>query len=331
MRIHRDGDGDLSVIRTRRVAILGYGNQGHAHALNLRDSGVEVIVGARMDGASARAAAAAGFPVRSYAQAAAEADVVMLTLPDEHIPRIYEEEVAPAIRQGAALGFAHGLAVHFGLIEPRADLDVFLIGPKGAGRWLRAEYEAGRGLACLVAVHRDASGRAFDIALAYALALGCGRAGILETSFAEECETDLFGEQAVLCGGIPALIEAGWRTLVEAGYSPEMAYFECVHEAKLIVDLIAEGGFAWMRERISNTAEYGGELAADRLVDERTRAEMRAILADIRSGRFAERLIADTRAGAPELARLRARHRPDIDKVGERVRRIVRGEPRAAD
>ncbi|RMF14431.1 MAG: ketol-acid reductoisomerase [Alphaproteobacteria bacterium] len=326
VKIYREVDGDLGVIRKRRVAILGYGNQGHAHALNLRDSGVEVVIGAREGGTGARKAAEAGFPVLRFDEAAGSADVVMMTLPDEHIPAIYEREVAGSIRPGAALGFAHGLAVHFGLIVPREDLDVFLIGPKGAGRWLRAEYEAGRGLAALIAVHRDASGEAFAIALAYALALGCGRAGILETTFAEECETDLFGEQAVLCGGIPALIEAGFRTLVEAGYSPEMAYFECVHEAKLIVDLIAEGGFAYMRDRISTTAEYGGELAADRLVTDRTRAEMRAILDDIRSGTFARRLIADTGAGSPELERLRRRHPRDIDEVGERVRRIVGGK-----
>ncbi len=327
MKIYRDGDGDIDVIRARRVAILGYGNQGHAHALNLRDSGVDVVVGARPEGPSARAAAQAGFPVLSYAQAAACADVVMMTLPDEHLSDIYTADVAPHLREKGALGFAHGLAVHFGLIAPRADLDVFLIGPKGAGRWLRAEYEAGRGLACLLAVHQDASGCGFDIALSYALALGCGRAGIIETTFADECETDLFGEQAVLCGGIPALIAAGFRTLVEAGYPPELAYFECVQEAKLIVDLIAEGGFAYMRERISNTAEYGGALAAERLVTQETRDEMRAILADIRSGRFVERLMVDTQAGSPELARLRQKLAdPAIEAAGQTVRKLVVGK-----
>ncbi len=324
MKVYRDGDGDIGIIRARRVAILGYGNQGHAHALNLRDSGVEVVVGARSGGPSARAAEEAGFPVRSYAAAVAGADVVMMTLPDEHIPDIYAADVAPHLREGGALGFAHGFAVHFGLLTPRADLDVFLIGPKGAGRWLRAEYEAGRGLACLLAVHHNASGSAFDIALSYALALGCGRAGIIETTFADECETDLFGEQAVLCGGIPALIAAGYETLVAAGYPPALAYFECVQEAKLIVDLIAEGGFAYMRERISNTAEYGGALAAERLVTEQTRAEMRAILADIRSGRFATRLMADTRAGGAELARLRRTlANPDLEAAGQFVRRLA--------
>ncbi len=326
MKVYRDGDGDIGIIRARRVAILGYGNQGHAHALNLRDSGVEIVVGARAGGPSAQAAEKAGFSVLGYAEAAAAADVVMMTLPDEHIPAVYAADVAPHLRAGAALGFAHGFAVHFGLIEPRADLDVFLIGPKGAGRWLRAEYEAGRGLACLLAVHRNATGRGFDIALAYALALGCGRAGIIETSFSDECETDLFGEQAVLCGGIPALIAAGFQTLVEAGYPPELAYFECVQEAKLIVDLIAEGGFAYMREQISNTAEYGGALAAERLVTEATRAEMRAILQDIRSGRFARRLITDTRAGSAELKRLRERLAdPVLEEAGRTVRALAGG------
>ena len=324
MKVYRDGDGDIGVIRARRVAILGYGNQGHAHALNLRDSGVEVIVGARAGGAGARAAADAGFAVHAYAEAAAAADVVMMTLPDEHIPAIYESEVAPHLKEGAALGFAHGLAVHFGLTNPRPDLDVFLIGPKGAGRWLRASYEAGGGLACLMAVHRDATGEGHAIALSYALALGCGRAGIIETSFKDECETDLFGEQAVLCGGIPALIAAGFHTLVEAGYPPELAYFECVQEAKLIVDLIAEGGFSWMRERVSTTAQYGGALAAGRLVTEATRAEMRAILDDIRSGRFARRLVADARAGSPELERLRAKLAdPVLEEAGRTVRALA--------
>ena len=323
MKVYRDADIDRQSLDGRTIAILGYGNQGHAHALNLRDSGCHVIVGARAQSPSGATAAAAGFEVVSYADAAAAGDVVMLTLPDEHIPEIHETHVAPHIRPGAALGFAHGLAVHFGQVAPRDDLDVFLIGPKGAGRWLRAEYQAGRGLACLFAVHRDAGGQARAIALAYAAGLGCGRAGIIETSFAAECETDLFGEQAVLCGGIPALIQAGYNTLVEAGYSPELAYFECVQEAKLIVDLIAEAGPAAMREAISTTAEYGGYLAADRLVTHETRAEMRRILDDITSGRFADRLAADTRAGQPELTRLRATEDGDIEPVGARIRALM--------
>lgn len=323
MKVFTDADIDLDVVRSRKVAILGYGNQGHAHALNLRDSGAEVVVGARENSPSGAQAADAGFRVLSYREAAAAGDIVMLTLPDEHLSDVYAAHVAEAIAPGAALGFAHGLAVHFGHLTPRADLDVFLIGPKGAGRWLRAEYEAGRGLACLYAVEQDTSGRAREIALAYAAGLGCGRAGIVETTFAEECITDLFGEQAVLCGGIPALIYAGYQTLVEAGYQPEAAYFECLHEAKLIVDLMFEGGPAYMNEAISTTAEYGGYLAGERLVTDETRREMRAILEDVRSGRYAARLIADARAGSPELAALRARQDRAIEPVGERVRALM--------
>jgi len=323
MKVFTDADIALDVIRSRKVAILGYGNQGHAHALNLRDSGAEVVVGARDNSPSGAQAADAGFPVLSYREAAAAGDIVMLTLPDEHLPDVYAAHVHEAIARGAALGFAHGLAVHFGHLTPREDLDVFLIGPKGAGRWLRAEFEAGRGLACLYAVEQDKSGQACEIALAYAAGLGCGRAGIVETSFAEECVTDLFGEQAVLCGGIPALIYAGYETLVEAGYTPEAAYFECLHEAKLIVDLLFEGGPAYMNKAISTTAEYGGYLAGERLVTDETRREMRAILEDVRSGRFATRLIEDTRAGSPELEALRNKQGRAIEPVGERVRALM--------
>ncbi len=323
MTVFTDKDVDMSVFTGRRVAILGYGNQGHAHALNLRDSGVDVIVGARANSPSGDKARAAGFDVSHYGRATAMADIVMMTLPDEHIPAVYQADVAPNLKAGAALGFAHGLAVHFGHITVRKDVNLFLIGPKGAGRWLRAEYQAGRGLACLFAVEQDVTGRGRAIALAYASGLGCGRAGMLETSFAEECETDLFGEQAVLCGGIPALIEAGYETLVAAGYAPEVAYFECLHEAKLIVDLMFEAGPSAMRHAISNTAEYGGYLAADRLVTDETRAEMRAILAEIRSGAFAERLMKDTQAGSLELDRLRADQNRKIEPVGERVRSLM--------
>lgn len=324
MTVFTDQDVDLSVLDGRRVAILGYGNQGHAHALNLRDSGADVIVGARSDRSpSGEKARAAGFDVLDFSAATAQSDIVMMTLPDEHIPAIYDTHVGPHLKAGAALGFAHGLAVHFGHITVRGDVDLFLIGPKGAGRWLRAEYEAGRGLACLYAVEQDVTGRGGDTALAYAAGLGCGRAGIVKTTFREECETDLFGEQAVLCGGIPALIEAGYQTLVEAGYSAEVAYFECLHEAKLIVDLMFEAGPSAMRHAISNTAEYGGYLAADRLVTEETRAQMRAILADIRSGAFASRLMADTAAGSPELDRLRKKQDQAIEPVGESVRNLM--------
>jgi len=323
MKVYRDGDIEFSVLTRCRVAILGYGNQGHAHALNLRDSGVEVIVGARENSPSGNAAREAGFEVVSYADAAAAGDVVMMTLPDEQLPDLYAAHVQDAIGEGAALGFAHGLAVHFGHLTPREDLDVFLIGPKGAGRWLRGEYTAGRGLACLFAVDRDVSGTAREIALAYASGLGCGRAGIVETTFAEECVTDLFGEQAVLCGGISALIRAGYDTLVEAGYAPEVAYFECLHEAKLIVDLLFEGGPDYMNRAISNTAEYGGYLAGERLVTDEIRREMRAILEDVRSGAFAEQLIEDTRAGGQDLARLRQAQDCSIEPVGERVRALM--------
>lgn len=323
MKVFTDKDVDWSVFDKRRVAILGYGNQGHAHALNLRDSGAKVIVGARADSPSGDKAKAAGFDVYSYGEATALADVVMMTLPDEHIPAVYKADVAPNLKAGSALGFAHGLAVHFGHITVRKDVDLFLIGPKGAGRWLRAEFEAGRGLACLFAVEQDTTGHGRAIAIAYASGLGCGRAGMVETSFAEECETDLFGEQAVLCGGIPALIEAGYETLVEAGYAPEVAYFECLHEAKLIVDLMFEAGPTAMRHAISNTAEYGGYLAADRLVTDETRAEMRAILAEIRSGAFADRLMKDTLAGSPELGRFRAKQNQEIEPVGESVRGLM--------
>ncbi|GGO14035.1 ketol-acid reductoisomerase (NADP(+)) [Iodidimonas muriae] len=325
LTVYTDKDVDMGVLKERRVAILGYGNQGHAHALNLRDSGVDVIIGARdqMSPSGARAKQA-GFEVLSYAEATMAADVVMMTLPDEHIPSVYKDHVAPHLKRGAALGFAHGLAVHFGHITPSDDVDLFLIGPKGAGRWLRAEYEAGRGLACLVAVENDATGHAKSIALAYASGLGCGRAGMVETSFREECETDLFGEQAVLCGGIPDLIEAGYDTLVEAGYSPEVAYFECLHEAKLIVDLMFEAGPQAMRKAISNTAEYGGYLAGETLVTEETRARMKDILSDIQSGAFAQKLMDDTARKSPHLDQLRERyHKPDLEAVGVRVRGLM--------
>jgi len=323
MQVYGDGDIDFTALSKRRVAILGYGNQGHAHALNLRDCGLEVVVGARENSPSGKAAEEAGFAVVSYAEAAAAGDVVMMSLPDEQIPDLYTAHVEGAIGEGAALGFAHGLAVHFGHLRPRGDLDVFLVAPKGAGRWLRQEFTAGRGLASFFAVHQDRSGNAREIALAYASGLGCGRAGVIATSFAEECETDLFGEQAVLCGGIPALIRAGYDTLVAAGYAPEVAYFECLHEAKLIVDLLFEGGPDYMNRAISNTAEYGGYLAGERLVTEATRREMRAILKEVRSGAFAEQLIEDTRAGGQELKRLRQAQDRSIEPVGERVRALM--------
>ena len=327
MRVYRDADAGMDLVTRRPVAVIGYGNQGHAHALNLRDSGCQVIVGARPGGRGAEAAQADGFPVAEPGVAAGKADIVMVTLADEAIPRVFDAEIGPALRPGAALGFAHGLAVHFGHVVPRPNLDVFLVAPKGAGRWLRSAYRAGSGLAALVAVHQDATDRAFDIALAFACGLGCGRTGILATSFEEEAVTDLFGEQAVLCGGLPDLLTAGYQTLIKAGYAPELAYFECIHEAKLIIDLIAETGFDGMRRAISNTAEYGGYLTGERLITPDTEAEMGRVLADIRSGRFATQFLSDADQGAPDLARRRdAAGDPGLEQAGAAIRALLRGE-----
>ncbi len=320
MTVYRDADIDAGLLHGMTVAVIGYGNQGHAHALNLRDSGVDTLVGARPGGSAAARATHDGFQPLAVAEAAARADMLMLSLPDEVLPQVYADEIAPQLKPAAAVGFAHGLAVHFGQIVPRADLDVFLVAPKGAGRWLRHRYEHGSGLAALAAVHQDASGRAFAKALAYAGAIGCGRAGIVQTSFKDECVTDLFGEQAVLCGGLPGLLRAGYETLVAAGYSPELAYFECVQEAKLIVDLIAERGFDAMRQAISNTAEYGGYRAQERLIDEPLRRSMQQILRDIEDGRFADRLASEGRTAV--MQDLRGRH---TDAQLEQAGRFVRG------
>ncbi|HEX8388944.1 MAG TPA: ketol-acid reductoisomerase, partial [Sphingomonas sp.] len=314
-----------------RVAIVGYGSQGHAHAKNLRDSGVgEVAVALRPGSASARKAEAEGFPVKTAAEAAGWADIVMLLAPDEHQAAIWDQDLAPNMRAGAALAFAHGLNVHFGLIEPRPDLDVFMVAPKGPGHTVRSEYKRGGGVPCLLAVAQEASGTANGngyakaLALAYASAIGGGRAGVIETSFREECETDLFGEQAVLCGGLSHLIQAGFETLTEAGYSPEMAYFECLHEVKLIVDLMYEGGIANMRYSISNTAEYGDITTGPRIITEDTKREMKRVLDDIQAGRFVSRFVTDNRAGSPELkaARKRAAAHP-IEKVGAELRAMM--------
>jgi ketol-acid reductoisomerase len=306
MRVYRDEDCDLSVIRGKRVAILGYGNQGRAQALNLKDSGVDVAV-ALPNGSRRRAVAREeGFQVTTAAVAAAGADLVVMLAADEDHGRIYAEEVAPNLREGAALSFAHGLSIRFGLVQPRPDIDVFLVAPKGPGTALRDDYLAGSGLIALFAVHQDASGGAEALALSYAAAIGSGRAGILPTSFAEECEADLFNEQAVLWGAIPELIHAGYETLVEAGFSPEIAYFECLTEVKLLADLIAARGIAGMREAISNTAEFGALEGGRRIVTGETRAEMRRILAEVRAGSFTARLIADAGAGYPRLKASRA-------------------------
>ncbi|MES2753038.1 MAG: ketol-acid reductoisomerase [Pseudomonadota bacterium] len=325
MNIYRDADADLSLLRERSVAIVGYGNQAHAHALNLRDSGIaELIVALRDGSANVDAARSAGFTVMSPAKAAARADLLMVLAPDETHPDLYERDIAPNLRPGAALGFAHGLAVHFGLLTPRPDLDVFLVAPKGPGRAVRSEYLAGPGLPCLFAVAQDATGNAKPLALAYASAIGCGRSAMIETSFREECETDLFGEQAVLCGGVGALVQAGFETLVEAGYEPEMAYFECVHEVKLIVDLIHARGLAGMRAAISTTAEYGDYVTGPRIVTDATRAAMRAVLGDIRSGDFARALVAEYRAGNPLMRSRRAAAAADpVEAAGVTVRKLA--------
>jgi ketol-acid reductoisomerase len=324
MQVYRDEDADLALIRSRRVAVVGYGNQGRAQALNLRDSGVAVTVGLAEGSASGARAEADGFEVMTAAGAAQRADLVVMLAADELHARIYRDEVAPNLKQGAALLFAHGLSIRFGLIEPRPDLDVVLVAPKGPGTALRREYEQGHGLIALFAVHQDPSGSARATALSYAAAIGSGRAGILETSFAEECEADLFNEQAVLWGAIPELIHAGFETLVDAGFSPEIAYFECLTEVKLIADLIYERGIAGMREAISNTAEFGALKGGARIVTADTRTEMRRILREVRGGGFVRELIADAEAGYPRLeaSRRRAAAHP-IEEVAARLEALA--------
>jgi ketol-acid reductoisomerase len=324
MNIYYDKDADLSIIKGKRVAILGYGSQGHAHANNLKDSGVDVVVGLRPGSSSEAKAKQAGLAVSPVKQAIEGADVVMVLVPDEHQAALYRDFIEPGIKKGAALAFAHGFNIHFGQIEPRADLDVIMIAPKGPGHLVRSTYTQGGGVPSLIAVYQDASGRARDIALSYASANGGGRAGVIETSFREETETDLFGEQAVLCGGATALVQAGFETLVEAGYAPEMAYFECLHELKLIVDLMYEGGIANMRYSISNTAEYGDLTRGPRIVTDETRWEMRQILDEIRNGQFAREFILENQAGAPNLKSMRRLSREhEIEEVGERLRNMM--------
>ncbi len=324
MHIYYDKDADLSIVAGMKVGILGYGSQGHAHANNLRDSGVDVSVGLRSGSASAAKAAQAGLSVKAVDEAVADADLVMVLVPDEHQARLYREQIAPNIRQGAALAFAHGFNIHFGQIEPRDDLDVVMIAPKGPGHLVRSTYQQGGGVPTLIAVAQDASGRAKDIALSYASANGGGRAGVIETTFREETETDLFGEQAVLCGGATALVQAGYETLVEAGYAPEMAYFECLHELKLIVDLMYEGGIANMRYSISNTAEYGDLTRGPRIINDQTRAEMRRILGEIQRGEFAREFIMENQSGAATLkAKRRIGQAHPIETVGARLRSMM--------
>jgi ketol-acid reductoisomerase len=324
MNIFYDKDADLSLIKSKKVAIIGYGSQGHAHANNLKDSGVEVIVGLRPGSASAHKVENMGLNHKPVEQAVAEADVIMLLVPDEHQGRIYREQVAPNIRSGAALAFAHGFNIHFGQIEPAEDLDVIMIAPKGPGHLVRSTYTQGGGVPSLIAVHQNASGQAKELALSYACANGGGRAGIIETSFREETETDLFGEQAVLCGGATALVQAGFETLVEAGYAPEMAYFECLHELKLIVDLMYEGGIANMRYSISNTAEYGDFTRGPRIITAQTKIEMAKILKEIQTGEFAREFIAENQANAATLkARRRIAAEHQIEVVGAKLRGMM--------
>ena len=325
MRVYYDRDADINLIKGKKVAVIGYGSQGHAHVLNLRDSGVkDVAVGLRSGSASAKKAEGEGLKVMSVADCAKWADVIMMLTPDELQADIYARELAENMKNGAALMFAHGLNVHFNLIEPRGDLDVLMIAPKGPGHTVRSEYQRGAGVPCLVAIYRDASGNAHDLGLSYASAIGGGRAGIIETTFKEECETDLFGEQSVLCGGLVELMKAGYETLVEAGYAPEMAYFECVHEVKLIVDLIYEGGIANMNYSISNTAEYGEYVSGPRVVTPETKAEMKRILADIQSGRFVKDWMLENRVNQTSFKATRgklAEH--PIERVGAKLREMM--------
>ncbi|HEX3406908.1 MAG TPA: ketol-acid reductoisomerase [Caulobacteraceae bacterium] len=325
MRVYYDRDADLARILDKKIAIVGYGSQGHAHALNLRDSGMTgVAVALRPGSASAKKAEAEGLKVMTVADAAAWADAIMILAPDELHRDIYDREIAPNIRDGAALLVAHGLSVHFQLIQPRAQVDVLMVAPKGPGHTVRSEYQKGGGVPCLIAVAQDATGNALDLGLAYASAIGGGRSGIIETTFREECETDLFGEQSVLCGGLVELIRAGFETLVEAGYAPEMAYFECLHEVKLIVDLIYEGGIANMNYSISNTAEYGEYVSGPRVVTPETKAEMKRILKDIQEGRFVRDWMLEVAAGKPNFNATRRRDAEHpIEEVGARLRGMM--------
>jgi ketol-acid reductoisomerase len=325
MRVYYDRDADVNLVKGRKIVVVGYGSQGHAHALNLKDSGVkEVRVALREGSASIKKAEAAGLEVMNPKKAAAWADVVMVLTPDELQAKLYSEDLAPHMREGTALAFAHGLNIHFRLIEPRADLDVFMVAPKGPGHTVRSEFLRGGGVPCLVAVAQNASGNALEIGLSYASAIGGGRSGIIETSFREECETDLFGEQVVLCGGLTSLIQAGYETLVNAGYAPEMAYFECLHEVKLIVDLIYEGGIANMRYSISNTAEFGDYTRGPRIITDETKAEMKRILEDIQSGRFARDWVQECQAGQPSFKAMRRRGAEHpIEEIGAKLRAMM--------
>lgn len=320
-RMYYDADANLDLLAEKTVAIIGYGSQGHAHALNLKDSGVKVIVGLYPGSKSAAKAEAEGLTVKPVADAAAAADLIMILLPDEVQKSVYKHEIEPHLSEGKVLAFAHGFNIHFAQVVPPQNVDVVMVAPKGPGHLVRRTYEQGEGVPCLFAIYQDASGRARDRAMAYAKGIGGTRAGILETTFREETETDLFGEQVVLCGGLTALIKAGFETLVEAGYQPELAYFECLHEVKLIVDLIVEGGLAKMRDSISNTAEYGDLTRGPRIVTDTTRAEMRQILTEIQTGQFAREFVLENQAGKPGFTAMRRRESEQlIEEVGKDLR-----------
>ena len=325
MRVYYDRDADVNLVKGKKIAIVGYGSQGHAHAMNLRDSGVsEVTVALRPGSGSAAKAEGAGFKVMAPADAAAWADIVMVLAPDEIQRDLYSADLGPNMKPGAAIAFAHGLNIHFNLIEPRDDIDVFMIAPKGPGHTVRSEYERGAGVPCLIAVHQDASGNAHDVGLSYGSAIGGGRAGIIETTFKEECETDLFGEQAVLCGGLTSMIQAAYETLVDAGYAPEMAYFECVHEVKLIVDLIYEGGLANMRYSVSNTSEYGDYVSGPEVIGDSSKEAMKGILKRIQTGEFVHMWMNECAAGQPRLkAERRMSGEHSLEEVGARLRGMM--------
>ncbi|MFK8067676.1 MAG: ketol-acid reductoisomerase [Gammaproteobacteria bacterium] len=324
MKVYYDKDADLSLIQSKKVAIIGYGSQGHAHANNLKDSGVDVVVGLRQGSNSAAKVDAAGLTNKSIEDAVKESDLIMILAPDEHQAELYRNEIAPNLKQGVTLAFAHGFNVHFEQIEPRDDIDVIMIAPKGPGHLVRSTYTEGGGVPSLIAISQNASGQAKEIALSYASANGGGRAGVIETTFQEETETDLFGEQAVLCGGVTALIQAGFETLTEAGYAPEMAYFECLHETKLIVDLLYEGGIANMRYSISNTAEYGDITRGPRVITEETKKEMKKILTEIQTGEFAREFIGENLTGSATLkAKRRIAKEHQIEEVGGKLRSMM--------
>ena len=325
MRVYYHRDADINLIKDKKIVIVGYGSQGHAHAMNLRDSGINnVAVALREDSSTRQKAENAGFKVMSPSKSAAWADIIMMLTPDELQSEIYNNEISGNIKAGTAIAFAHGLNIHFDLIKPAENIDVIMMAPKGPGHTVRAEYVRGAGVPCLVAVDKNPSGNALEIAIAYSSAIGGGRAGIIETTFKEECETDLFGEQSVLCGGLTHLIVAGYETLVEAGYAPEMAYFECLHEVKLIVDLLYEGGMANMRYSISNTAEYGDYSRGPRLITDDTKKEMKKILSEIQSGQFAKEWMAEHKSGQTSFKALRRKHAEHpIEKVGEKLRTLM--------